>query len=195
MMGQAGALHVDDGGTGAGLPVVFVPSLAGCAGQFAAQLAHLRRTRRALVAEPRGHGRSGFTPGAAISLAAYADDVERAVNGSGLDRFVLAGHSMGGAIACHVASRLPDRVAGLVLLDPASDGREVPADAAQAMLAALASPAYAETIEAYWLPMLGPSTPAVRAQVMADLRATPAEVVRRSLEALLSFDPVAALGG
>src|SRR5436190_1999633 len=45
IMGPAGQLHVDDGGTG-GLPVVFVHSFAGSTAHWAEQLAHLRPPRR-----------------------------------------------------------------------------------------------------------------------------------------------------
>jgi pimeloyl-ACP methyl ester carboxylesterase len=57
--GPAGALAVDDGGEG-GLPVVLVHSLAGNAGHWEAQLAHLRRTRRALALDLRGHAARCF---------------------------------------------------------------------------------------------------------------------------------------
>jgi pimeloyl-ACP methyl ester carboxylesterase len=57
LAGPTGALHVDDGGAG-GLPVIFVHAFAGDAAQWSAQLQHLRRTRRAVALDLRGHGRS-----------------------------------------------------------------------------------------------------------------------------------------
>src|SRR6185295_16066021 len=55
--GPAGNLFVRDGGvtdTGA-LPVLFIHSLAGNGGQWALQLDHLRRRRRAVSLDLRGH--------------------------------------------------------------------------------------------------------------------------------------------
>ena len=55
--GPAGLLHADDGGSG-GVPVVFIHSYAGDTTHWTAQLAHLRKTRRAIALDLRGHGQS-----------------------------------------------------------------------------------------------------------------------------------------
>ncbi|MBN1177722.1 MAG: alpha/beta fold hydrolase [Anaerolineae bacterium] len=61
-----------------------------------------------------GHGRSA---GAGRQrVADYAADVVAFLNAVGVERAVLVGHSMGGAIAQTVALDAPERVAGLVLL-------------------------------------------------------------------------------
>jgi pimeloyl-ACP methyl ester carboxylesterase len=52
-----GYIHIDDGGKG-GLPVVFAHSFGGNTRQWAAQLDHLRKSRRAIAYDLRGHGRS-----------------------------------------------------------------------------------------------------------------------------------------
>ncbi len=57
------------------------------------------------------------------SLAGYARDVAEAIEAIGLDRFVVVGHSLGGAVATALAELLPDRVSGLLLLAPAGFGR------------------------------------------------------------------------
>src|SRR5437763_11223194 len=56
-------------------------------------------------------------------LDAYADDVAAAIAARRLGRFVLVGHSLGGAVATAVAERLGPDVAALVLLAPAGFGR------------------------------------------------------------------------
>src|SRR5262245_9435020 len=60
--GPAGNLYVRDGGGAAepadALPVLFLHSLAGNGGQWALQLDHLRRHRRAAAVDLRGHGES-----------------------------------------------------------------------------------------------------------------------------------------
>src|SRR5688572_7504733 len=47
--GPAGRIYIDDGGEGGGLPVVFAHSYAGNTTHWAAQLAHLRASRRAVA--------------------------------------------------------------------------------------------------------------------------------------------------
>src|SRR3954468_20259122 len=59
--GPAGNLYVRDGGGEErpdALPVLFLHSLAGNGGQWALQLDHLRRHRRAVALDFRGHGES-----------------------------------------------------------------------------------------------------------------------------------------
>ena len=46
----------------------------------------------------------------------------------GLERFVLVGHSLGGVVCVAYLGQHPERVAGLFLLDPAGDGRQIPAE-------------------------------------------------------------------
>lgn len=111
----------------------------------------------------------------------------------GLDRFVLIGHSAGAAVAIALAARDPDRVAGLLLLDPVGDQRQAPPEETQSFLEALRSRKYRATIEAYWMSILVGSDSAVVAAVLADLRATPPETVVAMFEALLDYDPVADL--
>jgi pimeloyl-ACP methyl ester carboxylesterase len=191
-------LFVDDGGASAAAApaapaVVFLHSAAGNTTHFAAQLEHLRRHRRALALDFRGHGRSAPPRDGDYSIAGLAADVARVADALALDRFVLAGHSLGGAAAVAYAGAHGDRLAGLLLLDPASDGRALPAEQRAGITSALRSPAYLKTVEEYWAPMLEPSSPAVRARLASDLRATRREALIETLVSLFEFDPVTPL--
>ena len=124
--GAAGALHVDDGGSG-GLPVLLVHGLGGSCRQWRGQLAHLRRQRRALALDLRGHGRSDPSDDLSYGISEYADDVAAVADELGLSRFVLVGHSLGAAVALELASREKEgRVVGLLLADPNGDQTEIP---------------------------------------------------------------------
>lgn len=59
-----------------------------------------------------------------ISVEAMAGDAVAIMNAEGVDRFHLAGHSLGGVIAQEVAIRMPDRVASLALLCTFRRGRD-----------------------------------------------------------------------
>ena len=188
--GPVGALAVDDGGSG-GLPVVFVHSLAGNSAHWAVQLAHLRRTRRAIAFDARGHGRSEPPKKGDYTIAAMAGDVAAVVDTLGLDRFVLVGHSMGGGVALTYAGNHPDLVAGLLLLDPIGDGKQIPAAEAKAYLGGFETN-YDSTSQGYWTTVAGPDS-AIQKRLLADLEATPEEAVVQVLRDIMQFDPDPAL--
>lgn len=188
--GPAGALALDDGGSG-GLPVVFVHSLAGNSTHWAVQLAHLRRDRRAVALDLRGHGRSEPPKNGDYTIAAMAGDIAAVVDTLGIGRFVLVGHSMGGGVALAYAGAHPDRVAGLVLVDPIGDGKQIPPAEAKAYLAGFESN-YDSTSQGYWTTVAGPDS-AVRKRLLADLEATPREAVVQVLRDVMQFDPDPAL--
>ncbi len=73
-----------------------------------------RPEANALVVDLPGHGRS---PGAGRStVAAYAADMIALLDALKLQQVVVAGHSMGGAIAQTLAVNYPEHVLGLILI-------------------------------------------------------------------------------
>lgn len=74
----------------------------------------LEGRNRVLGVDHRGHGR-GMRPEAAFSLEDCADDAAALLRQLGTGRAIVGGYSMGGPIACLLAQRHPDVVAGLVL--------------------------------------------------------------------------------
>jgi len=190
--GPAGALHVTDGGSGPDLAVVFVPSLAGSADQWSAQLTHLRPRRRAVAIELRGHGRSEAPRDGRYDLDALADDVAAVADRLELRRFVLVGHSLGGGVALAYAARHPQQVAALLLADPIDDPSHRPPGASTPFVEKLEAQ-YSTQIEAYWSQILEGAAPGVRDAVVADLRKTPQAAVLGCLRAIDRFDASAAL--
>jgi lipase len=69
-----------------------------------------------LAPDLRGRGGSGALPGP-YGMAAHTADCLAVLDGLGVDRAVVVGHSMGGFVASVLAHRHPDRVARLVLVD------------------------------------------------------------------------------
>ena len=73
----------------------------------------------AIAPDLRGHGWSETRVAAgAWSAAAIADWVRKLLDALGVERCVLVGQSIGGAIAIDAASLMPGRVAAVVLLAP-----------------------------------------------------------------------------
>ena len=65
----------------------------------------------------RGHGETDWDPEARYFTSTYADDIAALVKALGIGPFWLVAHSMGGGISINYASRHPDMVRGLVLVD------------------------------------------------------------------------------
>ncbi|MCY3829360.1 MAG: alpha/beta hydrolase [Rhodospirillaceae bacterium] len=73
--------------------------------------------REIVAMDMRGFGSSGWSPGQAYKVQNFAADVLAVADSRGWDRFVLAGHSMGGRNATYTAAALPERVEKLILID------------------------------------------------------------------------------
>lgn len=70
-----------------------------------------------IALDQRGRGRSDWEPRGDYHTEAYVRDLEALADHLSLRRFVLVGHSMGGANAFVYASRHPERVAALAVED------------------------------------------------------------------------------
>lgn len=137
---RIGPLSFDDGGIG-GMPVIFVHSLAGNTSQWSAQLGHLRKSRRAIAIDLRGHGLSRPPADGDYSVEGLVRDIDTVVREIAVSEFVLVGHSMGGIVSLAYAHAHPGRVAGILLADPAGDVRRVPEEEIRQFMGALESDA------------------------------------------------------
>ncbi len=72
---------------------------------------------RVLALDQRGHGDSDWDPEGRYDAEHMASDLEAVLDAFEIDRFVLVGFSMGGRVSMTFASRHPERLAGLVLVD------------------------------------------------------------------------------
>ncbi len=113
---------------GDGPPILMVHGLGGTQFHFAPLIAGLERDFRVVAVDRPGSGystRRGDKPGSPIEQAAF---LTRFMDAVGLDRPLVVGHSLGGAVSLALALDHPDRVAGLVLISPLTqhDARPVP---------------------------------------------------------------------
>jgi pimeloyl-ACP methyl ester carboxylesterase len=201
--GPAGNLYVRDGGATGDtgdtgdtesrfLPIVFVHSLAGNGGQWALQLDHLRRHRRAVAIDLRGHGESDPAENGDYSVRALAGDVEAVVDQLGLRRFVLAGHSLGATVAIDYASRHPERVAGLLLVDPSGDLTKMPREETEPFLASLRKDPLGELTSYFRQLLVGGDKDAAR-WVLEDLKLTAETAIVKSLEGSFKYPTLKSL--
>jgi pimeloyl-ACP methyl ester carboxylesterase len=101
---------------GVGEPVMLLHGLAGYAGEWSETASWLTDSHRVICPEQRGHGRSWRYP-SDMSRTAFVDDVAMWVSHLGCAPAILVGHSLGGHTAFLVASRHPDLVRGLVVVE------------------------------------------------------------------------------
>lgn len=195
--GPAGNLFVRDGGEeGDGharpWPVLFVHSLAGSGGQWALQLDHLRRHRRAVAVDLRGHGDSDPAEDGDYSIAGLSQDIGAVADQLALRRFVLAGHSLGSAVAIEYAGRHPERVAGLLLVDPNGDMTHVPEAQMAPFLESLRADPLAE-LESYFRQLVLSGDRDAGRWVLEDLRLTHEDAIPAALESSMRYPPLPAL--
>jgi pimeloyl-ACP methyl ester carboxylesterase len=112
-----GRMHYTD--EGAGPAVVMIHGLGGQMGHFTMRLApRLVGTHRVIVIDRPGMGYSDRAPDAPANPRAQAEVVAALIDRLGLERPLVVGHSLGGAIALCLAMEHPKRVRGLALLAP-----------------------------------------------------------------------------
>jgi pimeloyl-ACP methyl ester carboxylesterase len=109
---------------GAGPPLVCLHGAGGSAELWAPQLDGLAGVARVVAPDLPGHGPLGGR--GRPSVPAYADWVAAFLDALGLGPVVLAGHSMGGAIAQTLALTRPGRVAALILVATGARLRVLP---------------------------------------------------------------------
>jgi pimeloyl-ACP methyl ester carboxylesterase len=85
---------------------------------FAPQADHFAQRHRVISLDLRGHGQSD-KPQGPYPIAAYADDIAHVIDQLGLGKVVAVGHSMGGITVLQLGAAHPDKVAGIVMVDPA----------------------------------------------------------------------------
>ena len=102
---------------GAGDPVVLLHGWPTHGQLWRAQVPVLAETRRVIVPDLPGYGKSPVPTPARFSFNYYADAVEGLIDELGLSGCALVGHDVGGPVAMLVAARRPDLTPKLVLLN------------------------------------------------------------------------------
>jgi pimeloyl-ACP methyl ester carboxylesterase len=187
IQGPAGKLHYDDGGTGDAIPVFFVHSFGGNTTQWKAQLDHLRKNRRAIAIDFRGHGESGLPVDGNYSCDSITQDIAAVVDALNLDKFVLVGHSMGGLSAVAYTSVYPERVAGLVLTGTPGN---IPEEISKSIIASLRSDAYQKVIDDYMNKLLRGAKPEVDEAVSRNFKKIEKGAAISIIEEAFRYNPL-----
>lgn len=180
-----GSIYIDDA-PGNGTPIVFIHGNGGSTEQWRAQLEHFRTAgRRAVAIDLPGFGRS--TPPSDFSLSAMTAAIHAAVTTVDLNRFVIVGHSYGGAVVAAYAAAHPDKIAGVVYLDAAASALPLTADQKSQFSAALRANKM-PVVRSWFARMLGPSNDRVKEAIFASVEKTSTDALVAALMSLSDFD-------
>ena len=105
-----------DQGSG-GPPIVLIHGWSSNAWFLHPQMEHFSKNHRGVNVDLRGHGRSD-APEQDYTIGVFADDVAWMIAELGLDRPVVAGHSMGALVAIEMGATFPDKIRAVVMIDP-----------------------------------------------------------------------------
>ncbi|MEO8430989.1 MAG: alpha/beta hydrolase [Acidobacteriota bacterium] len=191
--GPHGTIRFDAGdGDPRSLPVLFVHGNGGNRGQWAAQMASRKGVRRAAALDLSGMGDSESAPGAEVSVEGYAADVEAVADALGYGRYVVVGHSYGGAVVAACAGRRPDRIAGVVFADSAGDLHRTPEAGLEPLRRGLRTD-FRRFTDKWFEGILAGSRPETHELVLQSLHRSSPDVFIAATEALYRFDLDAAL--
>ncbi|MEV0169560.1 alpha/beta fold hydrolase [Streptomyces sp. NPDC050803] len=113
-----GTTYVNVCGPHDGPPVLLLPGGGATAASWYAQAGELARTRRVYAVDLIGVAGRSTADRPPRKVADLGDWLDAVLDGFGVDRADLGGHSYGAWIALHYALRAPSRVRRLFLLDP-----------------------------------------------------------------------------
>lgn len=116
--------HVRDQGKSDGMPLILIHGSLESLQVWDGWVAQLKDRYRLISVDLPGHGLTGPWARGEYTIDAYADFIEVLADTLRLDRFAIAGHSLGGAVAWTFAATRPERVNHLILVDAAAFPRE-----------------------------------------------------------------------
>jgi pimeloyl-ACP methyl ester carboxylesterase len=110
-------LHYLEWGLVTAEPIIMLHGLRGSARTWESVAQPLSEEYRPIALDQRGRGESDWATDSDYSRDAYVSDVEQLVEQLSLGRFILIGHSMGGANALHYSTKHPEQLRALVIED------------------------------------------------------------------------------
>ncbi|MGY8812029.1 MAG: alpha/beta fold hydrolase [Pseudomonadales bacterium] len=114
---QGTRVHYLEQGTGP--CILMIHGLSGVAQNFGYQvMGELARDHRVIAVDRPGSGYSVRHPRSSATLDVQADVMAGVIAALKLDKPLIVGHSLGGAVALATALRYPDKVSGLALVAP-----------------------------------------------------------------------------
>lgn len=173
---------------GSGEPtLVFVHGWSCDSRYWRAQTDHFSGSHRVITIDLAGHGHSGLQR-EVYSMAAFGADVRAVVEAEQVDRAVLIGHSMGGAVILAAAEDMPERITALIGVDTFQDlGQILSPEEVEAFVAPLRAD-FIGNAQPFVASMFVESTDSdLRNWIIADMSSAPPEVAVSAMEQMFQF--------
>jgi pimeloyl-ACP methyl ester carboxylesterase len=179
---------------GTGKPaLVFVHGWCCDQGYWKFQVPHFAKRHKVVTIDLAGHGESGLGR-EAWTMKAFGKDVVAVIEKLDLDRVILIGHSMGGAVIIEAARQMPRRVIGLVGADTYLNLErrytQEQIDETLARFKANFVESTGKLVRSIFLPY---ADPALVEWVVKDMSFAPPEVGIGAMQGYLTFEPKEAL--
>lgn len=140
--GGATLYYTDEG---QGEPLLFVHGWTCDSNDFLWQLAHFRSKYRVIAPDLRGHGRSSVLD-QGYEARVFARDLIELLDKLDVRSCVAIGHSLGAVIVSVLAAEYPQRIRGVVCLDPAYGATGAEADECRSLIERMSKPGWPQAL-------------------------------------------------
>ena len=162
-----------------GIPIIFCHGSGGGHHHWIFQLNNLSSPINPIAIDLPGHGHSEGFPKDTVS--ANSDWIHHFKEAAGIEKFILAGHSLGGAITIDYSLRYPEHLAGIVLIGTGGRLKVLPA-----ILETFKNDDIPEEMSAY---LYGPDiSDDLLKKARREIESTPTSVFYTDLNACNQFD-------
>lgn len=173
-------------------PILLVHGWCDNHSHLAAMASYFSERYRVVNVDLRGHGQSD-KPDSPYTIATFADDLAWMCGQLDIQKPIVIGHSLGGAIALELAARHPDVPAAIIALEGTILFRSEVRESVQPFVAALRSPAWREAMHDFVEMGFTPTDdPDLRRRAHEEIKRLPQHVVASVGEQSLLWDAATA---
>ena len=167
--------------------LVFVHGWLANQGFWDAQREFFAQTHKVVTLDLAGHGTSGQDR-QTWSIEAFGDDVVAVLSALKIEKAILIGHAMGGSVALDAASKLPEKVIGIIGVDALQDFELVPTPEQQEQILAKLQENYADLRTRSIQSMLSrEADPVLVEKITTDMSSVPEEIGIATMQASLAY--------
>ena len=176
------------------LPVLFVHGDSCVGAQWHPVMSLMDGSSALATFDLRGHGDSNPARNGDYSYDGRARDLSAVAYALQWEKFIVVAHNGGSAVALAYDRMFPERVAGILMVDPLADPRTIPIEVREGLVRDLEGPNSLETQKKFYGTIVGDNA-ATREQVLSDVEKVSPEARLGVAKTMTGWNPVAALDG